>query len=148
MYVTIGIPATMAIIGFANHDNKLLRNAGVVATGAIINFGITSGLKYLIKRKRPFTTYPGIIVNKSSKPCLDPSFPSGHTSTSFTTAMSLSLAYPKWYVIIPSYLYAGTVAYSRMDLGVHYPSDIIGGALIGTGSAYITFIINKNLNSK
>lgn len=148
MYVTIGIPATMAIIGFPNHDNKLLRNAGVVATGAIINFGITSGLKYLIKRKRPFTTYPGIIVNKSSKPCLDPSFPSGHTSTSFTTAMSLSLAYPKWYVIIPSYLYAGTVAYSRMDLGVHYPSDIIGGALIGTGSAYITFIINKNLNSK
>ena len=145
MYVITGVPVTMAIIGLADGDNKLLRNAGVIATGTIINLGITAGLKYLVKRKRPFVTYKGIIVNKSGSPCLDPSFPSGHSSTSFMLATSLSLQYPKWYVIVPSYLYAGTVAYSRMDLGVHYPTDIIGGALIGTGSAYFTYKINKNL---
>ena len=145
MYIITGVPVTMAIVGLADGDNNLLRNAGVIATGTIINLGITAGLKYLIKRKRPFVTYKGIIVNKSGSPCLDPSFPSGHTSTSFMVATSLSLQYPKWYVIVPAYLYAGTVAYSRMDLGVHYPTDIIGGALIGTGSAYFTYKINKNL---
>jgi len=148
MYVITGIPITMAIVGLAGHDDKLTRNACVVATGTVINFGITAGLKYLVKRKRPFTTYPGIIVNKSGKPCLDPSFPSGHTSTSFMLATSLSLAYPKWYIIIPSFVYAGTVAYSRMDLGVHYPTDVLAGALIGSGSAYITYEINKKLKWK
>ena len=145
MYVITGVPVTMAIIGLADGDDKLLRNAGVMASGTIINLGVTAGLKYLVKRKRPFVTYKGIIVNKSGKPCLDPSFPSGHSSTSFMLATSLSLQYPKWYVIAPAYLYAGTVAYSRMDLGVHYPSDIIGGALIGSGSAYLTYKINESI---
>jgi undecaprenyl-diphosphatase len=145
MYIITGVPVTMAIVGLADGDNKLLRNAGVIATGTIINLGITAGLKYLVKRKRPFTTYKGIIVNKSGSPCLDPSFPSGHSSTSFMLATSLSLAYPKWYVIAPVYLYAGTVAYSRMDLGVHYPTDVFAGALIGSGTAYLTYKINKKL---
>ena len=148
MYVITGVPVGMAIFGLANHDDKLLRNAGVVATGTIINLGITAGLKYLVKRKRPFSTYPGIIVNKSGSPCNDPSFPSGHTSTSFMLATSLSLQYPKWYIIAPAYLYAGTVAYSRMDLGVHYPTDVLAGALIGSGSAYITYEINRKLKWK
>jgi undecaprenyl-diphosphatase len=130
MYIITGVPVTMAIVGLADGDNKLLRNAGVIASGTIINLGITAGLKYLVKRKRPFVTYKGIIVNKSGSPCLDPSFPSGHTSTSFMLATSLSLAYSKWYVIIPSYLYAGTVAYSRMDLGVHYPTDVLTSHII------------------
>jgi membrane-associated phospholipid phosphatase len=60
-------------------------------------------------------------------------------------ATSLSLQYPKWYVIAPAYLYAGTVAYSRMDLGVHYPSDVLSGAIIGSGSAYITYKINRKI---
>ena len=145
MYIITGVPVTMAIVGLVDGDNKLLRNAGVIASGTIINLSVTAGLKYLVKRKRPFVTYKGIIVNKSGSPCLDPSFPSGHSSTSFMLATSLSLAYSKWYIIIPSYLYAGTVAYSRMDLGVHYPSDIIGGALIGSGSAYLTYKINESI---
>jgi undecaprenyl-diphosphatase len=145
IYIITGVPITMAIVGLADGDNKLLRNAGVIASGTIINLGITAGLKYLVKRKRPFVIYKGIIVNKSGNPCLDPSFPSGHTSTSFMLAGSLSLAYSKWYVILPSYLYASTVAYSRMDLGVHYPSDVVTGALIGTGTAYLTYNINKKI---
>ena len=145
MYVITGVPVTMVIVGLVEHNEKLYHNACVVGAGTIINFSITAGLKYLVKRKRPFTTYKGIIINKSGKTCLDPSFPSGHSSTSFMLATSLSLAYPKWYVIAPAYLYAGTVAYSRMDLGVHYPTDVLAGALIGSGSAYLTYRISKKL---
>ena len=101
-------------------------------------------MKYSVGRERPFVTYTDII-NKSGKPCNDPSFPSGHTSTAFTLATSLSLEYPKWYVIVPAYTYASTVAYSRMHLGVHYPSDVLVGALIGSGCAYITHVVNKKL---
>ena len=85
-------------------------------------FHCTTGLKFAINRKRPFVTYPDIekIASAGSK-----SFPSGHTSDAFATATSLSLAFPKWYVITPSFVWACAVGYSRMDLGVHYPSDVL-----------------------
>jgi len=145
VYIVGAIPASMAAIGLIKHDDKMLRNAGVVAASGLINFGITFTLKYAVNRKRPFRTYPGIIVNKSLRTINDPSFPSGHTSSAFATATSLSLLYSKWYIIIPSYAWAGTVAYSRMDLGVHYPSDVLVGALIGSGSAYISYMLNKKI---
>jgi len=63
----------------------------------------------------------------------------------FATATSLSLEYPKWYVIVPAYTWAGTVGYSRMHLGVHYPSDVLIGALVGAGSAFITHKVNQKL---
>ncbi len=145
IFVITGVPVTMAIVGSAEHDDELLRNAVVTAAGTAITYGITAAVKYTVKRERPFVTYPDII-DKSGHSNHDPSFPSGHTSTAFATATALSLEYPKWYVILPSYLYAGTVAYSRMDLGVHYPSDVLAGALIGTGCAYLAHIVNKKLN--
>ena len=139
------VPISIGIAAIAEKNNDLLQNACVIGGATIINLGITAAVKYSVKRYRPFITYPDI-WNKSGKLCLDPSFPSGHTSTSFALATSLTLEYPKWYVIIPSYAYACTVAYSRMDLGVHYPSDVLMGALIGSGSAYISYVINKKLN--
>jgi len=100
-------------------------------------------MKYTINRDRPFVTYPDICKKSGAA---SPSFPSGHTSSAFATATSLTLAYPRWYIVVPSFAWAGTVAYSRMDLGVHYPSDILIGAMIGAGSAWLTFKINKKLN--
>ena len=90
------------------------------------------------------TPYRPDIIKKSKAG--SPSFPSGHTSGAFASATSVSLAYPKWYIIAPSFAWAGSVAYSRMHLGVHYPSDVLAGAIIGSGSAYISFKINQKLN--
>ena len=142
-YLVVGIPVTMGTIGLIKHDDKLLRNAGVVIGATVINFGITAALKYSINRDRPFVTYPDITQKSKAG---SPSFPSGHTSSAFVTATSLSLAYPKWYIIIPSFTWAGTVGYSRMYLGVHYPSDVLAGAVIGAGSAWLSYEVNKKLN--
>jgi membrane-associated phospholipid phosphatase len=148
IYVTTGVPVTMAVAGLIGHDDELLRNAAVVAAGSVVSIGLTYALKYTVKRDRPFETYPDI-VNKTGQPYdKDPSFPSGHTSSAFAAATGLSLSYPEWYVIAPSYLYAGTVAYSRMHLGVHYPSDVLAGAVIGSGCAWLSHYVNKKLNGQ
>jgi len=142
-YVAAGIPVGLAVAGLISNDRDLLRNAIVMAAGEALNEGLKFGLKYSINRDRPFETYPDIVRKIAAG---GPSFPSGHTSSAFETATSVSLAYPKWYVIVPSYGWAGTVAYSRMHLGVHYPSDVLAGAVIGAGSAYLTYKINQKLN--
>jgi membrane-associated phospholipid phosphatase len=141
-FVVTGVPVGMAVTGLINKDKELFRNACVTAVASALNAGLTSALKYSINRDRPFVTYHDI--TKKSK-AGSPSFPSGHTSSAFATATSVSLSYPKWYIIVPSFLYAGTVAYSRMDLGVHYPSDVLAGAVIGSGCAYITWKVHQKL---
>jgi membrane-associated phospholipid phosphatase len=144
-YLVVGIPVTMGTIGLIKHDDKLLRNACVTIAAVAISAGITEVMKYSINRVRPFITYPDIIRKSAAG---SPSFPSGHTSSAFSTATSLSLEYPKWYIILPSFAWASTVGYSRMDLGVHYPSDVIAGALVGAGSAWLTHYVNNKLSIK
>lgn len=141
-YVVIGIPATIGTIGLIKHDDKLIRNACVAVAAYAINSGFTVAMKYSINRTRPFITYTDIVKKSSAG---SPSFPSGHTSSAFATATSLSLMYPRWYVIVPSICWAGMVGYSRMHLGVHYPSDVLAGALVGAGSAWLTHFVNKKL---
>ena len=119
--INLAAPLGLAIAGFATNDKVMMRNACVTVVASALNLGFTMGLKYTINRQRPFRSYPSLIGNKVE--ANDPSFPSGHTSIAFATATSLSLAYPKWYVIIPSYAWAGAVGYSRMYLGVHYPTE-------------------------
>ena len=144
-YIVFGIPTTMATIGLIKHDDQLFINACVILGATAVNLGVTAALKYSFNRERPFVTYPYPDIMKKSDG-KSPSFPSGHTSIAFATATSLTLAYPKWYIIVPSYTWASTVAYSRMELGVHYPSDVLIGALVGAGSAWLSFEVNKKLN--
>jgi len=103
---------------------------------------ITGGTRGIGAALNPAVTQP-----KNLGPCrlIIMIAPSGHTSTAFATATALTLQYPKWYVIAPSYVYAGLVGYSRMHPGVHHPSDVLAGALIGAGCAYLSHVVNKKL---
>ena len=140
--IVILIPVGMGSMGLMKHNDRLFRNACVTIAAIAVNEGITEIMKYSINRNRPFVTYPDITKKSAAG---SPSFPSGHTSSAFSTATSLSLAYPKWYIIAPTFTWAGTVGYSRMHLGVHYPSDVVAGAVVGAGSAWLTYYINKKL---
>jgi membrane-associated phospholipid phosphatase len=134
--IAVGLPVVLLGTGLLKHDSLLVRNSLYLGASLLSSAIITNILKYSINRPRPFVTYP--IIDKQAT-AGSPSFPSGHTSDAFSLATSLSLTYPRWYIIIPSYAWAVAVAYSRMDLGVHYPSDVLAGAIIGAGSAFLCY---------
>lgn len=142
MPISIAAPAGLIIYGLINHDSTETRNGVVMGAGLAASGVLTIGLKYGINRTRPFNTYP--FIEKKGEGG-GPSFPSGHTSSAFATATSISLFYPKWYVIAPAFLWAGAMGYSRMELGVHYPSDVMVGAIIGAGSSWLMWKLNKRL---
>jgi membrane-associated phospholipid phosphatase len=138
-------PASLLTAGIIRHDNQLQKNAAYMIGGFVVSSIVTQSMKRIIKKDRPYVTYPSIIKRDVGGSY---SFPSGHTSAAFCTATSLSLLFPKWYVIAPSYLYAATVGYARMYQGVHYPSDVLAGALVGAGSAWLSYKVEKWMDKK
>ncbi len=143
--VAYAVPVLLLGYGLMKKDSLTKQNALYIGTTVLSSEIISTILKYSVARPRPFVTYPFLEKVTSGG---SPSFPSGHTSDAFALATSVSIAYPKWYVIIPSYAWAGAVGYSRMDLGVHYPSDVLAGAIIGAGSAYLCYKGQQWLHKK
>ena len=132
-----------ALVTGSEADPSLQMLASEVAT-----VGIVFGAKWALKRPRPYATWSDVKKRTAGTGEFDPySFPSGHSAMAFTVATSLSLAYPKWYVIAPSYVWATSIAVSRNWLGVHYPSDVVVGALVGTGVAFGVFLVFEVLES-
>lgn len=134
------VPSSLVCLNYIQHDSLTYNTGLCVAAGIALNSVMALGAKYAINRERPYIHYPEINPIAYEK---TPSMPSGHTSSAFNVATSLTLFYPKWYVAIPAYTWASGVAYSRMYIGVHYPSDIIVGALLGSGTSWLTYYLNK-----
>jgi membrane-associated phospholipid phosphatase len=144
-YIGMLVPVTVLVTGIARDEKITIHKGLYLAESLAASSLVTFGLKYTFKRQRPFTTDPFIVPASVGG---SPSFPSGHTSEAFSTATSLTLAYPKWYVAVPAYAWAASVGYSRMYLGVHYPTDVLAGAVIGAGSAWLMYKANKWLFRK
>lgn len=142
-YIAVGVPLIMGIHALIDKDQEKLVDAIYIGTSVIEATIISYGLKYAVDRKRPFERYRGEVVQRDYPD--SPSFPSGHTAGAFSLATSLCIKYPKWYVIAPSALWACSVGFARMNQGVHYPSDVLCGALIGSGCAVANIYINRGL---
>lgn len=95
-------------------------------------------LKNLIGRIRPYEMIQNLSILVSAPG--DPSFPSGHTASSFAMATVLFLCCPKKYGV-PALILAALISFSRLYLGVHYPTDVLfgllSGILIGTITVYV-----------
>lgn len=132
-YVDIGIPVGVLVDGLIRNDDHTKRNALYMASSTATTYLLNLAIKKLVRRPRPFIT--DVHLTPVYRPG-EYSFPSGHTSSAFSAVTSLSRVYPKWYVIAPSFIWASAVGYSRMYLGVHYPTDVTGGAILGAGTAF------------
>lgn len=139
---SMAVPSAVFGVGLIQMDFGMKRKGLYIAEAMAVNVFITYGLKYSIQRERPYIEHLDIENLKTESSY---AFPSGHTSNAFASATSLSLAFPRWYVIAPSMLWATSVGYSRMHIGVHYPSDVFAGAVIGAGCAYLTHWLNKKV---
>ena len=103
---------------------------------ALIGFAIELPLywwlKNTLRRARP------ALERLSFRPVITPadrfSFPSGHSTAAFLFAGLAAVSFPAWAMVF--YVWASLVALSRVALGVHFPSDILAGALLGSGIAY------------
>ncbi len=89
-------------------------------------------LKPLVGRVRPFVVHP---VELLVPPPTDASFPSGHTAASFAAVFALKASgSPLWK---PALAVAVAMAFSRLYLYVHWPSDVLFGALVGAAAGFI-----------
>lgn len=102
-------------------------------------------LKPLVNRTRPYDLLGYEIL---IPPVGDPSFPSGHTAASFAAAAALYAIDRRWG--IAAYLFAVLMGFSRLYLGVHFPTDVLAGAVIGVLMARLVirfFWRNRNKTS-
>ena len=114
---------------------KKTRRGGIMV-GASLGLEVVACnilLKNIIQRPRPYLAMENLQILVAHETSF--SFPSGHTASSFAVAYALTRAFGRrgaW-----AYLPAATISASRLYVGVHYPSDIICGAVLGTVAAAV-----------
>ena len=99
----------------------------LVLGAAAIADAVSYGLRQWIGRERPPLVYPDpkpLVSVPSSG-----SFPSGHATIAFACATVIAWASPK--LAVPAFLLAAAIAFSRVYAGVHWPLDVVGGAVLG-----------------
>ena len=106
--------------------------------GLIIGNGI---LKNLIQRQRPCWIDTNILLLIPNP--TDFSFPSGHTLSSFEASIMILLHSKKWG--IPAIILSILIAFSRMYLFVHFPTDILGGAILGTTISILVYYVSEKI---
>ena len=126
----IWIAATIALL-----IPKKTRKVGAMSAVALLGSLLINNyfLKNLVQRPRPFVTFTDIQILIPTPS--EFSFPSGHTSSSFAAAAVFYRFLPKK-LGVPSVILAGLIGFSRLYVGVHYPTDVIAGIIMGILLSY------------
>ena len=132
------------LLGIILLFSKKTRPAGVAALLALLVGALITNvcLKNFVARIRPYEVVEGLRLMIERQ--RDYSFPSGHTAASFASVTALYLAGEKklWK---PALALAILIAFSRIYLYVHYPTDIFGGVIFGSLSAWIGYRCSKKM---
>ncbi len=123
---TITISSLLSILFFATSEVRMW------AKEALISLAVSHLFVHIIKkiygRKRPYMVLPN--TRTFTNPLIDYSFPSGHTTSSFAIAVAFALHSIAFAIfLIPLAIIVGL---SRMYLGLHYPTDVLFGGLLGS----------------
>lgn len=115
---------------------EMIQLYGIIFVGVGLPSLVSNLLKRLIGRSRPelFDSVGTLGFHPVVNGYVNQSFPSGHTTTAFAAAMVLGFLAPRWFGL--GLLYGLAVAVSRLVLDAHYPTDVLGGAVLGTLGAY------------
>ncbi len=127
----LGAAAGLAVAGGKPGRRAALRGLGSLAlASAVVN---TAG-KHSVRRARPVLDAVPVVRRLRRQP-FTTSFPSGHAASAAAFAAGVALEDPRWAaVVLPL---AGSVAFSRVYTGAHYPSDVLAGAALGAGAALV-----------
>jgi membrane-associated phospholipid phosphatase len=144
--IAIGAPLVFAGVGLAQNNAYTFDTGAIIGVTDVLAYVLYYPIKnYIVKRPRPYVALTG--VHTGHLDSADKySMPSGHTTAAFALATALTLRYPKPYVYIPAYAWAAVVGYGRMYWGLHYPSDVLAGALLGTASAFAIHMIAPQIS--
>ncbi|MBU6214905.1 phosphatase PAP2 family protein [Patescibacteria group bacterium] len=111
-------------------------------SGLVARYGVAELIRFFYHRPRPFVALPiHALIPESSW-----SFPSGHATFFFGMATAVYLYHKRWGVWL--FAAAALISICRVIVGVHYPLDIIGGALIGSATAYLVARGVRRFSSK
>ena len=115
---------------------KSLRKAGILMGISLLLEFLLNNLiiKNLFARIRPYEMIDGLILLVGKAP--DYSFPSGHTGSAFALAVVIFMVMDRKYGIIALIL-ASLMGFSRLYVGIHYPSDVLGGVILGVVTSVI-----------
>jgi membrane-associated phospholipid phosphatase len=143
------IIGTFVLSGFV-FKNKKLRDTGLYCfESLILAEGITKGLKHLVGRSRPFSGKGAFSFNSFHfpPPGYSLSFPSGHVTSAFSLASTITEQYHQKIVLFVAYSLATAVAYSRINDDVHFLSDVFFGTCVGYFVGKFIVRFNQNRNS-
>jgi len=139
------------ILGLILFFRKEYREVGITLLAALVCVAVFGDgiLKHAVMRLRPCIDYPWVPMAIHTPAVNDYSFPSCHSYGSFASATVLFCYYKKWG--ISAFVLSVFIAFSRLYLFVHYPTDVAAGALLGIGTgigAYfcVKFVITWRKN--
>ena len=139
IYVVLAIFLFLAYRAYNKEKNitELLPYLGAIVAAGIARYAVTPVIRFFYHHPRPFITLStSHLLTETSY-----SFPSGHTITMFALATAVYFLNKKWAYVL--YIAGLIIGIARIAGGVHYPSDIIGGIVLGTLTSWILYQLYK-----
>jgi membrane-associated phospholipid phosphatase len=131
--LSIASAAVLALAGGRRgRDAARMGLASAAVTATILNLGI----KPIFRRRRPDRVAEQVPVARHVRMPTSTAFPSGHSAAAFAFATGVGQVFPA--AAFPLRALAALVAYSRVHTGVHYPGDVLAGAMLGSAIAQAT----------